>query len=157
MRLLSLLVTGFALLAACGSTNSDTTAAQPPATTATPVESPAPDPSPSPVPSAVQGGELFPDVLAAVATQADDGSWSFDVTLSSPYDTPQRYADAWRVLDPEGNELGVRVLVHDHASEQPFTRSLSRVDIPDSVTMVTIEGRDIQSGWGGATVEVSLT
>ena len=100
--------------------------------------------------------DLFPDVLAAEAVQSPDGTWSFSATLSSPYDTPDRYADAWRVLDPDGNELGVRVLTHDHANEQPFTRSLSGVEIPDHVAVVTVEGRDQNSGWGGATVEVTL-
>ena len=100
--------------------------------------------------------ELFPDVVAAEAAQADDGTWRFDVTLSSPYDTPERYADAWRVLAPDGTELGVRILTHDHQNEQPFTRSLAGVEIPADVSVVTIEGRDQVSGWGGATLEVAL-
>lgn len=100
---------------------------------------------------------LFPDVVAAEAVRDDDGTWRFDVTLSSPYDQPDRYADAWRVLDVDGVELGVRVLTHDHANEQPFTRSLSGVEIPDDVTEVTIEGRDQRNGWGGTTVTVDLS
>ena len=99
---------------------------------------------------------LFPDVVEAVVSRADDGTWRFDVTLSSPYDTPERYADAWRILAPDGTELGVRVLAHDHQFEQPFTRSLSGVAIPSDVTTVTVQGRDQRNGWGGATVEVGL-
>lgn len=110
--------------------------------------------------SSTTGGEasdgLYPDVIDAVATRADDGSWSFDVTLSSPYDTPARYADAWRVSSLEGDELGVRELLHDHQNEQPFTRSLGGVEIPDGVDVVIIEGRDQVNGWGGATFELSL-
>ena len=67
--------------------------------------------------------ELFPDVIAATAERSSDGSWSFSATLSSPYDSPERYADAWRVLGPDGEVYGIRELAHDHASEQPFTRS----------------------------------
>ena len=100
--------------------------------------------------------ELFPDVLAAEATQAGDGTWNFNATLSSPYDSPERYADAWRILGPDGTQYGIRVLVHDHASEQPFTRSVGGIEIPDDVTTVTIEGRDQVSGWGGDTVDVEL-
>lgn len=100
--------------------------------------------------------ELFPDVLAAEATRADDGSWTFTVTLSSPYDSPERYADAWRVRSAEGEEFGVRILTHDHADEQPFTRSQSGIEIPADVSSVIVEGRDQVSGWGGATVEVRL-
>ncbi len=98
----------------------------------------------------------FPDILAAQATQADDGSWRFDVTVSSPYDTPERYADAWRVVGPDGSEYGIRVLTHDHASEQPFTRSQSGIEIPEDVASVTIEGRDLVNGWGGGTLELDL-
>ena len=42
-------------------------------------------------------------------------------TALQSWDADRR--DAWRVLDPDGNELGVRILTHDHANEQPFTRS----------------------------------
>jgi hypothetical protein len=100
--------------------------------------------------------DLYPDVLAATATKGGDGTWQFSATVSSPYDTPERYADAWRVLAPDGTELGIRVLAHDHAGEQPFTRSLSGVEVPAGVEVVTIEGRDQVNGWGGATVQVQL-
>jgi hypothetical protein len=100
---------------------------------------------------------LFPDVIEAQAIQAADGSWTFAATLSSPYDTPERYADAWRVVGPDGEVYGVRELAHDHQNEQPFTRSQSGIVIPDEVDTVTVQGRDQLSGWGGATFEVSLT
>jgi len=99
----------------------------------------------------------FPDILAAQATPEGDGAWRFDVTVSSPYDTPQRYADAWRVVGPDGTEYGIRVLTHDHASEQPFTRSQGGIVIPADVMAVTIEGRDLANGWGGGTLEIELT
>ena len=98
----------------------------------------------------------FPDILAAQATPTGDNTWRFDVTVSSTYDTPQRYADAWRVVGPDGTEFGIRVLAHDHASEQPFTRSQSGIVIPADVTTVTIEGRDLANGWGGGFLEVNL-
>jgi len=100
--------------------------------------------------------QLYPDVLDVVLTPLEGGTWQVDATLSSPYDTADRYADAWRVLDPDGNELGVRELTHDHADEQPFTRSLRDVEIPDDVTTITVEGRDQQYGWGGDTVEATV-
>lgn len=99
---------------------------------------------------------LFPNVLAVDATRANDGTWTFSVTLSSPYDSPDRYADAWRVVSPDGTELGFRLLTHDHANEQPFTRSHSGIEIPDGVTSVTIEGRDQANGWGGEFLEFEL-
>lgn len=102
------------------------------------------------------GVELFPDVIAASATQANDGTWTISATLSSPYDSPDRYADAWRVIGPDGAVFGERILTHDHASEQPFTRSQNGITIPSQITVVTIQGRDQRSGWGGTTFELSL-
>ncbi len=69
---------------------------------------------------------------------------------------PERYADGWRVLDPEGNVLGTHALLHDHAGEQPFTRTQRGLAIPEGVTQVTVEGRDQANGFGGATVTVDV-
>ncbi|MGI9596604.1 MAG: hypothetical protein ACR2QK_10615, partial [Acidimicrobiales bacterium] len=91
-----------------------------------------------------------------IAQLDGDGTWTFSATLSSPYDTPQRYADAWRVIGNDGEVYGIRELTHDHQSEQPFTRSQSGIEIPDDVEVVTVEGRDQLSGWGGAVVQVEL-
>ena len=104
----------------------------------------------------VEADELYPDVIGATAEQAADGSWTISATLSSPYDSPERYADAWRVVGPDGEVYGVRELLHDHAAEQPFTRSQSGIAIPDAVSTVTVEGRDQVSGWGGATLQLDL-
>lgn len=109
-----------------------------------------------PEPVTESGDGVFPDVVAAVATQSDDGSWRFDVTLSSPYDSPERYADAWRVVGPDGTTYGERILGHDHANEQPFTRSQSGIEIPAEVEAVTIQGRDQVNGWGGQTFDLTL-
>ncbi len=107
-------------------------------------------------PGAESVNDAFPSIIAAEATLEDAGTWRFDVTVSSPYDTPERYADAWRVVGPDGSEYGIRVLTHDHASEQPFTRSQGGIEIPGDVTIVTIEGRDLANGWGGATLDLQL-
>lgn len=98
---------------------------------------------------------LYPDVVD-VAVSVSGSGYDFDVTMSSPYDSPERYADAWRVIGDDGQVYGVRELLHDHANEQPFTRSLTGVEIPDTVTSVTIQGRDQVYGWGGGVVEVNL-
>ncbi|MDE0803802.1 MAG: hypothetical protein OSA99_10795 [Acidimicrobiales bacterium] len=99
--------------------------------------------------------QQFPDVVDVEVTAEGDGDFTVAVTLSSPYDSPDRYADAWRVLDEDGNELGVRELTHDHASEQPFTRQTT-VAIPDDVERITVEGRDQVSGYGGETATVDV-
>lgn len=101
-------------------------------------------------------GEHYPDVIGVEVNPEGGNLYEFEVTISSPYDSPDQYADAWRVLAPDGTVLGVRELLHDHASEQPFTRSLSGVEIPEGVTTVTVEGRDLLNGWGGETMEVDV-
>ena len=100
--------------------------------------------------------EEVPEVVDVAATADGDGTYRFDVTISSPYDRPERYADGWRVLGPDGTVLGVRELTHDHAAEQPFTRSLSGVAVPADVDTVTVEARDLIGGWTGQTVSVDL-
>ena len=99
--------------------------------------------------------QMFPDVIDATAVQ-EGSTWTFAATLSSPYDTPERYADAWRVVGADGTIYGERILTHDHASEHPFTRSQSGIEIPDDVTTVTIEGRDQEFGYGGDTFDLTL-
>ncbi len=98
----------------------------------------------------------FPDVLEVVVSEESEGSYSFDVTISSPYDSPERYADGWRVRSEDGEVYGEMTLDHDHASEQPFTRTQSGVDIPAEVTSVVVEGRDLANGYGGDTQTVEL-
>ena len=54
------------------------------------------------------------------------------------------------------NALGWLMLLHDHANEQPFTRSLSRVAIEPDISIVIIQGRDQHYGYGGETISVPL-
>jgi hypothetical protein len=100
--------------------------------------------------------QKHPDVVAAKVQARGAETFDFDVTVSSPYDTPQRYADAFRVLDKDGVVYGERILLHDHAGEQPFTRDLYGVKIPRGVRSVVVQGRDRKFGYGGKTVEVAL-
>lgn len=100
--------------------------------------------------------QQFPDVVAVHVHARSAGTFDFDVTVSSPYDTPQRYADGIRALDNHGTVLGTRKLWHDHAGEQPFTRDLYGVHIPNGIRTVTIQARDQQFGYGGKTVTVPL-
>ena len=100
-------------------------------------------------------GDQYPEVLAVDAAVQAGNSWRFNVTLSSTYDSPERYADAWRVLDSEDKELGIRILGHDHANEQPFTRS-GKIELPEGTSVVFVEGRDQANGWSGQRFKVEL-
>jgi len=99
---------------------------------------------------------LYPDMVDAEVLKVEEGIFDFFATVSSPYDTPLRFADAWRVMGDDGVVYGVNELLHDHATEQPFTRPLAGVAIPDTVDAVTIQGRDSIYGWGGGTFVLDL-
>lgn len=99
--------------------------------------------------------QKYPEVIT-VEVHDEGSTYSFDVTISSPYDTPERYADGWRVLGPDGTVYAEHTLGHDHAAEQPFTRTQTGVTIPADVGEVTVEGRDLENGYGGETMTVEL-
>jgi hypothetical protein len=103
-----------------------------------------------------KSSQKFPDIVSAKVLPRGVDVFDFDVTVSSPYDTPQRYADAFRVVGPDGKIYGERILLHDHADEQPFTRDLHGVAIPAGIRAVKIEGRDQKHGYGGKTIDVGL-
>jgi hypothetical protein len=100
--------------------------------------------------------DRFPNVLAVELRPAGERIYDVAVTISSPYDTPARYADGWRVLDPAGVVLGTHTLLHDHAAEQPFTRTQRGLHIPAGIETVTVQGRDQANGFGGATVTADV-
>ncbi len=96
------------------------------------------------------------DVLEVRATPEAGGAWHFDVTVAHGDTGWDHYADRWDVMGPDGTVLGVRVLAHPHESEQPFTRSLGGVEIPEEVGEVTVRANDSVHGLGGAEVTVAL-
>ncbi len=68
----------------------------------------------------------------------------------------QHYANLWQVLGPDGSVLGERVLLHPHDDEQPFTRSLSGVKVPDEITSVIVRARDSVHEFGGREMSIDL-
>ena len=100
--------------------------------------------------------QKYPDVVDVRVHARSDSRFDFDATISSPYDTPQRYADGFRVMNAEGIQYGERNLLHDHANQQPFTRDLYGVAIPAGIKTVIIQARDKQYGYGGKTLQVTL-
>jgi hypothetical protein len=100
--------------------------------------------------------QKYPDVVDVKVHARGNNRFDFDATISSPYDTPQRYADAFRVMNSDGVAYGVRTLFHDHASEQPFTRDLYGVTIPAGIKTVVVQARDQKYGYGGKTLQVAL-
>ena len=100
--------------------------------------------------------QKYPDVLSVKVQARGDRRFDFDVTVSSSYDTPQGYTDAFRVTGADGRMYGERQLLHDHADAQPSTRDMYGVDIPAGVWSVIVRARDLKHGYGGKSVEVTL-
>jgi hypothetical protein len=94
------------------------------------------------------------DVENVAITAEGGGTYRFDVTVRSPDTGWDKYADAWEVRAADGTVLGTRVLTHPHVDEQPFTRSLSGVAIPEEITQVEIAARDLVEGFCGAMMAV---
>lgn len=104
--------------------------------------------------AALIAGPAFADgpVVEDVTVSGD----RFSVTLSHPDTGWDHYADGWEVLDADGNSLGIRELLHPHVTEQPFTRSLSGVQVPADATVVYVRARCNLDGWSDALFEVTL-
>ena len=96
------------------------------------------------------------DVVAVEATRQGDGTWRFDVTVQHADTGWDHYADRWDVVAPDGTVLDTRVLLHPHVTEQPFTRSLAGVTIPEDVRQVTIRAHDSVHGYGGVEMTLDL-
>lgn len=96
-----------------------------------------------------------PKILAVDVSRAGMG-WRFDVTLKHPDTGWDHYANGWEILDSDGNRLAYRELMHPHVHEQPFTRSLSNVMLPDGTKTVWIRAQCSQEGWSKETIEVTL-
>ncbi|BAO44530.1 hypothetical protein [Thiolapillus brandeum] len=103
--------------------------------------------------SMISAGEV--DVIAARAQPGNDGSWRFQVTLKHADEGWEHYADRWEILDARGHIIATRILAHPHVDEQPFTRGLSGVKIPEGTGSLIIRGHDKKHGYGGRTLELS--
>jgi len=95
-------------------------------------------------------------VLRVKATETSENLWNFSVTVRHKDKGWKHYADKWEVLSPEGDIIATRVLAHPHVDEQPFTRSLSGVKIPEGLTEVIIRAHDSIHGYGDRQMRVDL-
>jgi len=96
------------------------------------------------------------DVIDVRVQAQADGSYRFDATVRHMDEGWDHYADAFEIIGPDGDILGTRVLAHPHINEQPFTRSLGGVKIPQGVATVEVRARDKVHGLGGKTYHVTL-
>lgn len=96
------------------------------------------------------------DVVDVRVTAEVGGTYRFDVTVRHDDTGWDHYADRWDVVGADGTVYGERVLLHPHETEQPFTRSLGGVSVPDGVDEVTIRAHDKVHGLGGREMTVAL-
>jgi hypothetical protein len=104
----------------------------------------------------VDAGAGEADVVEVVVSANDRGGYDFAVTVTHGDTGWKHYADRWDILDGDGKILGTRTLHHPHVNEQPFTRSLFGVKIPDHVREVTVRAGDSVHEYGGKVVSVEL-
>lgn len=97
-----------------------------------------------------------PKVTNAVAHSTGMG-WDFSVTLAHADTGWDHYADGWEVVDAAGNVFGTRILHHPHVNEQPFTRSLNNVMLPDGTREVFIRVKCSQDGWKDSGYKIELS
>jgi hypothetical protein len=96
------------------------------------------------------------DVVDASVQRTAENTYAFSVTVRHADTGWEHYADRWQVLGPDGAVLGERILLHPHETEQPFTRELSGVVLPEGVDAVTIRAGDKVHGFGGAEMTLEL-
>ncbi|WP_417453433.1 hypothetical protein [Kiloniella sp.] len=89
------------------------------------------------------------DVINVKGYKDGDLGWRFDVTVRHDDTGWDHYANRWEVITEDETILATRVLHHPHENEQPFTRSLSGVQIPKGVKKVFIRAHDSVHGYGG--------
>jgi len=96
------------------------------------------------------------DVVDAKVVLENDGTWRIHVTVAHDDEGWDHYADRWEIRTEDGRLIGTRVLLHPHENEQPFTRSLGGLAIPEDVTTLVVKANDSVHGGGGAEFRVTL-
>ena len=91
-----------------------------------------------------------------VEASCENQTCTFNVTLEHGDTGWEHYADSWQIVSPDGTVLGKRVLLHPHVNEQPFTRSLSGVSIPEDIKNVWVEAHDSVHGKSPVRYKVEL-
>lgn len=91
---------------------------------------------------------VTPSIVDATAESQANGLYAFSVTIFHQDDGWTHYADSWDVMTLSGQVLGTRTLFHPHVDENPFTRSLSNVEVPIGERAVMIRAHCSEHGYG---------
>lgn len=144
-----------------GNPSEPTRTAEPLPVNNTPTPSPIPasatmesSPCPTHTPSEIPAPQVAQAAVISVKVNGEPGGYSFSVTVSSPDEGCSQYADWWEVIDPDGELVYRRILLHSHVDEQPFTRSGGPVSIgADTAVLVRVHMNN--SGYSSLAMEGS--
>ena len=93
-------------------------------------------------PAGRDGDTMFYNVAATI--RHEDTGWD-------------HYCNRFEVLDAAtGKLLGIRELAHPHENEQPFTRTLYRLPVPEGVKRIHVRAHDSVHGYETPPMELSL-
>ena len=95
-------------------------------------------------------------VVKATASSSGNGTYTISATIAHADTGWKHYTNKFEVLAPDGKVLGTRVLYHPHVDEQPFTRSLGNVRVPEGMTSVIVRASDNVHKAGKKTFTVKL-
>ena len=94
--------------------------------------------------------------VIAVTAAGAFGAYTFNVTIASNDTGCAHYVDWWEVVDENGALVYRRVLLHDHADEQPFTRDGGPASVRAD-QIVTVRAHVNTSGYAAAAMHGSVT
>lgn len=95
------------------------------------------------------------DVINAKAEKSGE-TWTVSATIRHADTGWDHYADRFVIVAPDGTVLAIRTLAHPHVNEQPFTRSVSGVTIPDDVDYVSVRADDNTDDTSGEAFRIDL-
>lgn len=112
--------------------------------------------TPSKIPADGPGQADRDAAVVAVTAGGGTGAYTFAVTIRSNDTGAEHYADWWEVVADDGSLLYRRVLLHDHADEQPFERDGGPVPIAADRAVI-VRAHMHPTGYSGSAMRGSVS
>jgi hypothetical protein len=97
------------------------------------------------------------DIVKVEVAKMGKNTYRFDVTVFHNDAGWGHYADQWDIVCSDGTILAVRTLLHPHVDEQPFTRSLPGVKIPEGIEHLSVRAHDSIHEYGGKELAIEIS